>query len=184
MCFPKTIYLFSLLLFLSGCRSNYALMYDSAPVYEKKVKRKRLSAPKEELAPGRSFKLEVSKPSIVNKIKALPKYFPPVKVKDSKPEVPKFEELFSAPEVVLKQDPAQRAKERKKRKRRRLWRQAGSNLFIGGFFLGVAIVLTLVHLQSLAALFGLASILFLFFGLKKFFKKRNRGIKNPFKKKI
>ncbi|WP_162628077.1 hypothetical protein [Arcticibacterium luteifluviistationis] len=174
--------MFSLLLFLSGCRSNYALLYDSFPSYEKKISQKKLALVSSGELPIHSFQLEVSQPSFENKIKALPKYFPPVKVEDSKLEVPKFEEVFSSPSVVLKQDPVQRAKEKKKRKRRRFWRQTGSNLFIGAFFLGIAIVLTLVHLQSLAALFGLASILFLFFGLKKFFKKRKRGIRNPFQK--
>lgn len=184
MCFRKTIYLFGLLIFLASCRSNYAVLYDSAPVFEKKAKVEKLSLTSDKKLVGSSFKLEVAKPKFKEEVKPLPKYFPPVKAKIYKEVLSPFKEFTKLPIKVLKQDPVKKAKEKKKRKRRRFWRKTGSNLFIGFFFLGVAVVLTLVHLESLAALFGLASILFLFFGLKKFFKKRNRGIKNPFKKKI
>ncbi len=168
---------------MCGCRSNYAVLYDSFPTYEKKVKPKRLNISFKDEVKASSFKMEVEKPSFENKIKALPKYFPPVKVKDSHVLIPEIKDLSSSEMEVIKQDPIQRAKEKRKRRRRKFWRQTGSNLFIGTFFLGVAIVLTLVHLQSLAALFGLASILFLFFGLKKLFKKRRQRIRNPFQKK-
>jgi hypothetical protein len=57
----------------------------------------------------------------------------------------------------------------------------GSNLLIGVMFLGIAIILSIIHLPTLALLFGVASILFLIFGLKKIFRKRNRRIRNPFK---
>lgn len=167
---------------MAGCRSNYAVLYDSFPANNKKVNSKKINISFKGKVNAKPFKVDVSKPNFENKIKALPRYFPPVGVKYSEVLVPAFKKVSSLPVQVVKQDPIKKAKEKKKRKRRRFWRKFGSNLFIGAFFLGVAIVLTLVHLQSLAALFGLASILFLFFGLKKLFKKRRRKIRNPFQK--
>ena len=73
-------------------------------------------------------------------------------------------------------------KEKKKRKRRKFWRQFGANLLIGTVFLVIAVVMAVLKLQTLVLLFGVASILFLIFGLKKLFRKRRRKIRNPFQK--
>lgn len=83
--------------------------------------------------------------------------------------------------MKVRQDPKEKEKGKKKQKRQKFWRQMGSNLLIGVVFLGLVIVLSIVHMQTLALLFGFASILFLIFGLKKVFKKKNRRIRNPFK---
>lgn len=45
---------------------------------------------------------------------------------------------------------------------------------IGGLFLGGAIILSLFNLSGLALLFGVASLLLLFLGLKKYFRKQRR----------
>ncbi len=44
----------------------------------------------------------------------------------------------------------------------------------GFIFLGIAILLTLINLNGLALLFGVASILFLFLGFKKLFRRNKR----------
>ncbi|MFN3590117.1 MAG: hypothetical protein ACK4UP_12110 [Spirosomataceae bacterium] len=45
---------------------------------------------------------------------------------------------------------------------------------IGGLFLGGAILLSLIDLPSLALLFGIASLLLLFLGFKKYFRRQRR----------
>jgi L-asparagine transporter-like permease len=79
-------------------------------------------------------------------------------------------------------EPKNKEKQKKKRKRDRFWRQMGSNLLIGIVFLSVAVLMALIQVPSLTLLFGLASILFLIFGLKKVFRKRKRKSRNPFNK--
>ncbi len=173
--------LFALFLLIGACRSNYALLQESSPVYVKAKKRnvKKLAFlnPKQPLL--KRIKIESKR-----KIEPTPIYFSEVKVNHQKVIIPDFVESI-AEKKLAGPEPKDREKEKrkKKRKRNRFWRQMGSNLLIGVVFLGVAVVMAFIKLPSLTLLFGLASILFLIFGLKKVFKKRKRRIKNPFNKK-
>lgn len=49
-----------------------------------------------------------------------------------------------------------------------------STIYTGLIILGIAILLALVSLNSLSFLFGLAAILFLYLGFKKYFRKQRR----------
>ncbi len=64
--------------------------------------------------------------------------------------------------------------ERKPSKRKNNSFKLNPSIYSGLIILGIAILLALLSLQSLSLLFGLASILFLYWGFKKFFKKQQR----------
>jgi hypothetical protein len=49
-----------------------------------------------------------------------------------------------------------------------------STIYIGLIILGIAILLALVSLNSLSFLFGIAAILFLYLGFKRYFRKQRR----------
>lgn len=49
-----------------------------------------------------------------------------------------------------------------------------STIYIGFIILGIAILLALVSLNSLSLLFGVASIIFLYWGFKKYFRRKRR----------
>lgn len=164
----------------SSCRSHYATLYESPLRYHSAPKARR----KIEL---NLRKIEVAKPVIQvsdlsktsTEIKEVPAYFPEINTAHSRVVIPVIPiRLKKATEQIQKPKPVKK----KKKKKGKIWRQMGSNLLIGLVFLGIAIGLTILHLESLALLFGLASILFLIFGLKKVFKKRRRKIRNPFQK--
>lgn len=67
-------------------------------------------------------------------------------------------------------------RDEKPEKRKRVMQNTFFNdqVKIGGLFLGGAIILSLFNLSGLALLFGVASLLLLFLGLKKYFRKQRR----------
>lgn len=73
------------------------------------------------------------------------------------------------PNQQLKETPKKHVK--KKKKKRVRW---NSMIPAGFIFLGIAILLAFINLNGLALLFGVASILFLFLGFKKLFRKKRR----------
>ncbi len=70
--------------------------------------------------------------------------------------------------------PNQTHKDKKISKKRRNPVPFNSNIYTGFIVLGIAIVLALVSLNSLSLLFGLAAIVFLYLGFKKYFRKKRR----------
>ncbi|UBM57190.1 hypothetical protein LAG90_10190 [Marinilongibacter aquaticus] len=163
---------------LFSCRSQYAPIYDSQPFRVQGLERKVL--PKMDFMSKRAFSpVAVEKPSESRKVERAHVVFRQVHIEDKHVKIPKFKKTesveakkVSEEKVSPKQDP--RLKAKRKRQNRRIWRKAGANLTAGGLFLGIAIGLAIANLGSLATLFGLAAIVFLYFGLKKFFKKRKR----------
>ncbi|MGR3812041.1 hypothetical protein [Jiulongibacter sp. NS-SX5] len=181
---PKHLfYLSALIIFMTSCRSQYAPIQETRPLsYRSSEKKLKVDLP---FLKKKEIEVEIrdiEKPAGKIQVK---RYFPEIKIKPEEIEIPQVveEKVEIEKEILTGGDPdKEKLKEKKKRKRRRMWRQFGSNLLIGFVFLGVAIILALIKLQTLAILFGVASILFLIFGLKKLFKKRRRRIRNPFKK--
>ena len=76
----------------------------------------------------------------------------------------------TTPTQELRETPKKQIK-KKKRKRRARW---NSMIPAGFVFLGIAILLAFLNLNGLALLFGVASILFLFLGFKRLFRKNRR----------
>ncbi len=70
--------------------------------------------------------------------------------------------------------PNQHTKDKKTVKKRRKPVPLSSTIYTGFIILGIAILLALVSLNSLSLLFGVASILFLYLGFKKYFRKKRR----------
>ncbi len=130
-------------------------------------------------------KLEVAPVKSAPKIEKVKTYFPELKLKDKEVLIPAFSVKLKSEQFQQGPEPSKqklKEKEKKKRKRRKFWRQFGANLLIGTVFLVIAVVMAVLKLQTLVLLFGVASILFLIFGLKKLFRKRRRKIRNPFQK--
>lgn len=70
--------------------------------------------------------------------------------------------------------PNQHSKEKQTVKKRRKAVPLNSTIYTGFIILGIAILLALVSLNSLSLLFGVAAILFLYLGFKKYFRKKRR----------
>ena len=70
--------------------------------------------------------------------------------------------------------PNQAHKDKKIDKKRRNPVPLNSTIYVGLIMLGVAILLALVSFNSLSLLFGLAAIIFLYLGLKHYFRKKRR----------
>ncbi len=64
--------------------------------------------------------------------------------------------------------------EKKQKKNKNNSLRLNPSIYSGMIILGIAILLALLSLQSLSLLFGLASILFLYWGFKKYFRKQQR----------
>lgn len=73
-----------------------------------------------------------------------------------------------------KKFPSQRTKDTKISKKRQKPVELNSSIYTGFIILGIAILLSLVSLNSLSLLFGVAAILFLYLGFKKYFRKKRR----------
>lgn len=169
-CFATLIIFFALF----GCRSHYALLNEGNSQFRPKAIQKNLTYNVEKLSKKEVFVKHGSiEPQIT--IKAVPIYFPEISVENPSVVIP----AFPSKKIVQKPDPKAKAKKKKQRQRRNFWRRIGSKLFIGVVFLAIAVLMSIIHLQTLALLFGFASILFLIFGLKKVFRRRMR---NPFEK--
>lgn len=84
--------------------------------------------------------------------------------KISKKQETFFEKIF----------PNQHSKDKKTLKKRRKPVPLNSTIYTGFIILGIAILLALVSLNSLSLLFGVAAILFLYLGFKKYFRKKRR----------
>ncbi|MDP5140942.1 MAG: hypothetical protein NWP83_10805 [Spirosomaceae bacterium] len=65
-------------------------------------------------------------------------------------------------------------KEPVKKKKKKPFRRYGTMIPTGFLFLGIAILLSLIPLNGLALLFGMASILFLYLGFRKLLRKKRR----------
>jgi hypothetical protein len=182
--FMTKIHLFAILaLFsLNSCKSNYALFQESSQVIVPRKIEKKLAF---EAKAIEGIQAEVAHSDIETEmervIPKVPLFFKKPSVDNPRVIIPKFVKEETVEKMSFKPGPTDKEKRKKQRKRRNFWRQIGSNMLIGVVFLGVAVVMSIIHLQTLALLFGIASILFLIFGLKKIFKKRNRRIRNPFK---
>lgn len=61
-----------------------------------------------------------------------------------------------------------------KKERRPLFRPNNDGLWIGGGLLGIAMLLTILNFPSLALLFGLVSLLFFIFAIKKIVRRNRR----------
>lgn len=70
--------------------------------------------------------------------------------------------------------PNQHTKDKKTVEKRRKPVPLNSTIYTGFIILGIAILLALVSLNSLSLLFGVAAILFLYLGFKKYFRKKRR----------
>lgn len=70
--------------------------------------------------------------------------------------------------------PNQHSKDKKTVKKRRKPVPLNSTIYTGLVILGIAILLALVSLNSLSILFGIASLFFLYLGLKKYFRRKRR----------
>ena len=75
-----------------------------------------------------------------------------------------FERLF----------PNQVSKNKKLTKKKRNPVPINSTITTGFIILGIAILLALISLNSLSLLFGLAAIIFLYLGFKRYFRKKQR----------
>lgn len=67
-----------------------------------------------------------------------------------------------------------RTESKQKPKKKPTFRRYNSFIPAGFAILGIAILLALLSLQSLSLLFGLAALLILFIGFKRFFRRKNR----------
>lgn len=65
-------------------------------------------------------------------------------------------------------------KDNKNFKKRRNSASFNSTIYTGFIILGIAILLALLSLNPLSLLFGLASIIFLYVGFKRYFRKKRR----------
>lgn len=70
--------------------------------------------------------------------------------------------------------PNQHLKDKKTVKKRRKPVPLNATIYTGLVILGIAILLALVSLNSLSILFGIASLFFLYLGLKKYFRRKRR----------
>lgn len=61
-----------------------------------------------------------------------------------------------------------------KKKKKKTFKRLGTMIPTGFVFLGIAILLSLININGLALLFGVAAILFLFLGFKKLLRKKRR----------
>jgi hypothetical protein len=75
---------------------------------------------------------------------------------------------------IEKTFPNQTHKDKKATKKRRNTIPFNSSIYTGFIVLGIAILLALVSLNSLSLLFGLAAIIFLYLGFKRYFRKKRR----------
>lgn len=171
--------------FFTACKREYARVQPAKPDF---FVQKQRTAVKKEIAP-----IAVDEPKIIESetpgvIEALPTKSVNVETDDF-PDLVAQKPLFGGgkkkhqiekrgvanflekvfPNQQLKETPKKQVK--KKKKRRTRW----NPMIPAGFiFLGIAILLALINLNGLALLFGVASILFLFFGFKKLFRKKRR----------
>jgi hypothetical protein len=70
--------------------------------------------------------------------------------------------------------PNKTTESKQKSKKKPTFRRYNSFIPAGFVILGIAILLALLSLQSLSLLFGLAALLILFIGFKRFFRRKNR----------
>lgn len=167
-----------------SCRTQQAYFHAPEAVnYRTPEKRIKIKLP--ELIKKKPV-LSVQEIKAEQKIEKVKNYFPELQIKDKEVLIPVFPVRGAYEQLQKGPDPSKqklKEKQKKKRKRRKFWRQFGSNLLIGTVFLVIAVVMAVLKLQTLVLLFGVASILFLIFGLKKIFRKRRRRIRNPFQQK-
>ncbi|MFN3782513.1 MAG: hypothetical protein ACK4R6_01225 [Spirosomataceae bacterium] len=165
--------------FLIGCKRQMAVFSyhpESYPVSEKKQKAIS-NSPKiersdvipaikenilsEEVLPVQAFQIE----STEQKVQDWPKFNRKKKEKVSKRQEPTYKKPFA---IFQKQE--------KPEKRKKVLQNSFFNdqVKIGGLFLGGAIILSLFNLTGLALLFGVAALLLLFVGFKKYFRRQRR----------
>lgn len=65
-------------------------------------------------------------------------------------------------------------KEPTKKKKKKPFRRYGTMIPTGFVFLGIAVLLSLININGLALLFGVAAIFFLYLGIRKLLRKKRR----------
>lgn len=168
-------FLFLLLVFFSSCRTQQGFFQESSLETYYPTSNSRIStAP---IAPLEKKDL---------KIKAVKKSLPKIEQKEVYLPIPISKETLNDTfqekhlEVIAPTPnesyflPQIEKDEKPKKKNNNKFRQVSFNVFIGFFFLGLAILLAILELGSLSILFALASIIFLYLGFKKLWKKRRR----------
>ncbi len=165
---------------ISSCKTNYALFQPGSSFsngIEYHESRKKIEVDK---LSGKAAGFEITKP-IVAEVKFRKFSFPPLlpksyrRTNENRKRVSDFKNLPPGGTKLFQK----KQTTKKKKKPNNRFRKISSNVFIGIVFLGIAIGLALLNLEGLSILFGIASVLFLFFGLKKVFKRKR--FKNIFK---
>ena len=181
-----------LLLFVlaSSCKTPYANFANSAyhpDVWIKEEKREVLKVEPLEVKEITTSIFE--EPVFTASIEEVPAYFPAIEEPSRSVIVPPtYQKVMEAaveqigPKPISKEQA--KAKAQKKKRRKALWRKMGANLVTGLACLAIAIGLTILNLGSLAVIFAIGSIIFLYFAIRKIFKAKKKPINNPFKKKI
>lgn len=185
----KLIYFGFLLLFFSSCKKEYAyLQKSSEDSFLHKQKNEPISV------------VELDQQAIVASTDDSPlltDFTPIYRFEDY--EVASDNEVVGNNQVVQKENPKNKKKNKKKKvEEKKSWqktlfpnddvkekkpkkkssginfRRWNSMIPTGFLFLGIAILLAVFNVPTLPVLFGIAAIVFLFLGLKRFFRKRKR----------
>lgn len=89
-------------------------------------------------------------------------------------QVPNRQNRILAEKPFLNLQAKEIQKRELKKKKKRPIKRWGTMIPTGFIFLGIAILLSIINLNGLALLFGVAAILFLFLGFRKLFRKKRR----------
>ncbi len=175
---PLTFFVFALLIF-SSCRKDFASFQKSPnlsyshkssstnealmrtpiePILMASVENLPVISDKVETYSFRTIKIEGKNTSLNNGRK-----------RRNRKNVEKREGTF-----IQKIFPSQTHNNKKTIQKRRKPVPLNSTIYTGFVILGIAILLSLISLSSLSLLFGVAAIIFLYFGFKKYFRKIQR----------
>lgn len=95
-------------------------------------------------------------------------------LKGGKKNVKQVQNRTLAEKYFLNQQVKEIQKREVKKKKKKPIKRWGTMIPTGFIFLGIAILLSIINLNGLALLFGVAAILFLFLGFRKLFRKKRR----------
>lgn len=173
-----------------SCKTPYANFANSSFHPDFRIKEERVIPLKVEAVPVMEIEeVSTEEPLLLADIEEVPAFFPDIYVSKRAVEVPavyqkvmELEVEQVGPKPISKEQARQKAQ--KKKRRKALWRKMGANLVTGLACLGIAIGLTILNLGSLAVIFAIGSIVFLYFAIKKIFKAKKKPLSNPFKKNI
>ncbi len=176
----KLTFLFLAFTLLTSCRKDFA-SFQKSPNINYTIKKKSIEIPVEITQPKQPNLIastqdsyDFTEPNVFFKPKSNEIITQKQQIHDdgrkknrkniSKKQETFFEKIF----------PNQHTKDKKTVKKRRKPVPLNSTIYTGFIILGIAILLALVSLNSLSLLFGVASILFLYLGFKKYFRKKRR----------